>query len=212
MNNDYRNTKYCPCLSEVKTKKEIVKKAVLEAYPKAKDMHTYISKKDKPFKLKFVEAYNGKCAYCGVSTQIVPIDFLEVDHYIYRKAACFKSKKEAGYMDNLVLACYDCNREKRDYLIPKDSLETLHPDGSEITKCFIRDDDYYIKINPKIEGDNSVKSFYEKLKLGSPKHRIDYLLLNMMGLSEKYLDKPEIYSKLAEAITLLQAKRNLMIL
>lgn len=158
-----------------------------------------------------IEAYNGKCAYCGVSTEIIPWKMFEIDHLIPKEADRFgKSKANAGYIENLVLSCYDCNRSKSDLEFHDQELHKIHPDKTEIIEAFIRDDNYYIRISEKKNGDKTIKEFYEKVDLGNQLHRLDYLLLNMRGLCKKITDKHPAYGKLMEAIDLLQHKRNVM--
>lgn len=205
---DYRNTKYCPRLTNLADKKNEVKDAVLQVHPRAKDMHTYISNNNGPFKKDFIIAYNGKCAYCGVSTEIISWNMFEIDHFIHEKSACFgKSKANAGYIENLVLSCYNCNRSKSGLEIPNDELHKINPDGPEITEVFVRDDEYYIRISEKFKKDPTVNLFYEKICLGNQIHRIDYLLMNMRGLCKKITDEHPAYGKLMSAIDLLQQKR-----
>lgn len=211
MADDYRNSKYCPKLTDLTKKKNDVKDSVSSKHPRAQDMHTYISNNNEPFKQQFIEAYNGKCAYCGVSTEIIPWKMFEIDHLIPKEADRFgKSKANAGYIENLVLSCYDCNRAKSDLEFHDQDLHKIHPDKAEITEAFIRDDNYYIKISEKKNGDKTIKEFYEKLDLGNQLHRLDYLLFNMRGLCKEITDKHPAYGKLMEAIELLQHKRNVM--
>ena len=211
MADDYRNSKYCPKLTELAKKKSDVKESVSAKHPKARDMHTYISNNDELFKQQFIEAYNGKCAYCGVSTEIIPWKMFEIDHFIPKASARFNgSKANAGYIDNLILSCYDCNRAKKDLEFPDDELYKIHPDKNEIIEAFVRDDNYYIKISEKMNDDSTVKKFYEQVDLGNQLHRIDFLLMNMRGLCKKITDKHSAYGKLMEAVELLQHKRNIM--
>ncbi len=208
MDEDYRNTPYCPKLGDINSKKEEVRAAVLKDHKYAKDMHTYISDNDLPYKAKFVEAYNGKCAYCGASLDIISWKQFEVDHFIYKKSSRFGgSKANAGYIENLVLSCYDCNRNKSDLELPDADHEKIHPDGDGIYESFVRDEDYYIRVSKEKSDDESVKMFYNQLQLGSQLRRLDYLLMNMYGLRNKMTDKPEIYMKLNETIEVLKKKR-----
>lgn len=211
MADDYRNSKYCPMLTNLEKKKSDVKDSVSVKHPRARDMHTYISNNDEPFKQQFIEAYNGKCAYCGVSTEIIPWKMFEIDHLIPKEAARFgKSKANAGYIENLVLSCYDCNRSKSALEIPDAELHKIHPDKIGISKAFIRDDGYYIKISEEMQNDRVVKLFYERIDLGNQLHRIDYLLLNLRGLCKKITHIHPAYGRLMEAVDLLQHKRNTM--
>ena len=211
MAEDYRNTKYSPKLIRLSDKKKSIRDAILTEHSRAKDMHTYISRNDAPFKKKFIKAYNGKCAYCGVSINIIPRKMFEIDHFIPKESDRFcGSKANAGYIENLVLSCYDCNRAKGTFECPDEDIYKIHPDGTGITDSFVRDDDYYIRISEKMKNDDTVNRFYEQLELGNQLHRIDYLLMNMRGLSRKITDKHPAYEKLMSAIDLLQQKRNIM--
>lgn len=211
MVDDYRNTEYCPKFTQLSDKKNKVKKAVLKEHPRATDMHTYISDNKKTFKQQFVEAYNGKCAYCGVSVGVIPWKMFEIDHFIPKDSDRFKkSKAKSGYIENLVLSCYDCNRAKGDLELPDDDHHKINPDGLGIIESFIRDDKYYIRINKNMVNDDTVNEFYTKLKLDSQMHRVDYLLMSMRGLREKITDKHSAYAGLTKAIDLLQQKRNLI--
>jgi len=105
------------------------------------------------------------------------------------------TKANAGYIENLVLSCYDCNRAKSDLEFYDQDLHLhkIHPDEAEITEAFVRDDNYYIRISEEKNGDKTVKEFYEKVDLGNQLHRLDYLLLNMRGLCRKITDKHPAY-------------------
>ena len=66
------------------------------------------------------------------------------------------------------------------------------------------------EIEEEKKDDIIVKAFYEKLHLGSEIHRIDYLLMSMMGLQENIKDNLEACSQLGQAIKKLHTKRNIM--
>ena len=108
------------------------------------------------------------------------------------------------------MACHNCNHDKSSFEFPDEKYNDLYPDEEAIKKTFIRDDDYYIKVADEKETDIIVKAFYEKLHLGSEIHRIDYLLMSMMGLQENIKDNPEACSQLGQAIKKLHTKRNIM--
>ena len=207
MNNDYRNTQYCPKLSDLKEKKEKVKEAVLQVHPHAKDMHKYISNNRSCFKQQFIEAYNGKCPYCGVALAIIGWKQFEVDHFIPQNSSRFSSKAQAGSIENLVLACYDCNRSKSSLELSDEDRYKVNPDGPDICRSFVRDEDYYIRIGEDFSTDDAVKQFYMQLGLDRQIHRLDYLLMSMLGLREKLKGKPSVYMHLTEAIELLKQKR-----
>ncbi len=92
MQNDFRNTKYCPALCEITAKKEAVDGMVKKDHPKARDMHHYISKNGLPYKAEFMKAYNSKCAYCGASTQVLPMRMFEIDHFFTKNLLDFIQK------------------------------------------------------------------------------------------------------------------------
>ena len=211
MAEDYRNTKYCPVLCDLAHKKKEVEIAVRKAHPRATDMHAYIAKKDLPYKKEFGKAYNWKCAYCGVSVEIIPMELFEIDHFVPKEATQFDgSKAKAGHIENLVFACSNCNRAKDDFECPAEDLHKINPDSVEILHSFMRDGMYYIRIRDDRRTDKTVRDFYEKVKFASQLHRIDYLLMNMLGLCS-FLDKNgHSCESLRKAIELLRKRRNLM--
>lgn len=207
---DYRRTKYCPVLVDVKEKKEKVEALVKAEHPYAQDMHTYISNNSEKFKLEFLKVYNGKCAYCGVSVDLIKKNDFEIDHFLYEKAPKFKTKKDAGYIENLVLACYDCNHNKSSFWIEESYFDKLYPDGEEIQNIFIRDEQYCICINELYTDDPYINDFYNKVRLGSELHRLDYLLMNIIGLQKQCQENTELYSRLGKIKDTIIEKRNIM--
>ena len=182
---------------------------VLAAHPRAKDMHTYISDRDGPFKLPFVQAYNCKCAYCGVSMQIIQLSDFHVDHFVYEKSKRFNGKKaSAGFIDNLIASCSTCNVNKGSLEFPDSKHRYLNPDLDSYVGTFYRNDMYYICVSEKFIDDADVQAFYSKLKLNSEVHRLDYLLMSMQGLSDKMDKDSPAYGTMMKSIELLHAKRN----
>ena len=210
MVDDYRNTAYCPQFSNIEDNKKKLVEKIKKSHHHAKDMHSIIYPNDSEYKDDFMNIYNYKCAYCGVSIEVISRTDFEIDHYIYEKSKRFVSKSDAGYIGNLVLACHNCNHDKSSFEFPDEKYNDLYPDEEEIKNTFVRDDDYYIKIADEKKDDTIVKAFYEKLHFGSEIHRIDYLLMSMMGLQEIIKDNLEACSQLGQAIKKLQTKRNIM--
>ena len=208
MTEDYRDTEYCPGFENVKQCKREFMELFRTDHPRAKDVHRYVSNNDDIYKSHFMKVYNGKCAYCGASIKIIPKSMLEIDHFIPHTAACFNTKADAGYIENLVLSCHTCNHNKSDFQIPIELQEVTHPDNEGIKSLFFRDELYYIRVADGAP--EETMDFYYKLKLDRPSCRVDYLLLNMIGLYEKVADKPDIHEKLGQAIELLREKRNSM--
>ena len=192
---DYRRTKYCPELIDVPQKKKEVERLVEIEHPNAKDMHSYISDNSQKFKLEFIKAYNGKCAYCGASTDLIKKTEFEIDHFLYEKAP---------------ISCHDCNHNKNSFWIEKEEMDTLNPDGEKIKNVFIRDDKYYIRINYEFKENTTIEEFYNKLCLGSELHRLDYLIMNIIGLQRSCEDNSDLYVGLGKILDTIREKRNIM--
>lgn len=207
---DYRRTKYCIPLEGIEERKKEVKQSVLKDHPRAKDMHTYVSDNSTKYKHEFMQAYHFKCAYCGVSIDLIPKATFEIDHFVNQKSERFTSKKDAGTIDNLVLACRDCNHSKNAFEVTEENEDDLNPDKENIVANFSRDDMFYIVPSESGKTKPSITGFYEKLHLGSEIHRIDYLVMSMIGLQKALKDKGTEYVELSNAINILKSKRNLM--
>lgn len=205
--NDYRNTEYCPMLDNVKNKKKLLEEKIRLAHPRQKIMYNKVHNRNTKFNEEFCSIYNCKCAYCGVSMNILPATLFEVDHFVAE--SLFDDKEEAGKVDNLVLSCYQCNRNKREFEIKGEYIEKLNTDNGKIATIFFRDDKYYIKIKDDYKEDKIVKGFYNQLQLVRQTRRLDYLLINMHGLHKK-LEGTVQGGRLAEAILIMQRKRNNM--
>lgn len=210
MVDDYRNTRYCPELGDIKEKKKTIVEVVKAEHPGAEDMHTYISRNDEKYKPLFMKLYNWKCAYCGVSIDLIPKVLFEVDHFLYKKSLRFKSKKYAGYIDNLVLACHDCNHSKNSFDIVDGDYNSLYPDGEEIINTFYRDEKYYIKMSEVARRNCNIELFYEELKLGAEIHRLDYLLMNLIGFQREHEENVELYRTIGKTIDILRRRRNMI--
>ena len=207
MNDDYRLTEYDVPNINLKEKKKAVELLVKTDHPRARDMHAYISQRGKSYRKEFIKAYQGKCAYCGVSTFVISSELFEVDHFRYEKG--FPTKADAGFMDNLVLACHSCNHAKRDFVFSHDNENLLHPDNTEIKSVFCRDDDYYIQIQDEYAHNTEIEDFYTKLDLGGEIHRLDYLLMSMHALCDKIGTEHKATPGLEKALNLLRTKRNI---
>lgn len=207
---DYRRTEYCKPIDGIQERKNKVKQTVLRDHPRAKDLHRYVSNKGEKYKREFMDAYNYKCAYCGVSIELIPNTSFEIDHFVSLKSSRFFTKKDAGTIENLVLACHDCNHSKNNFDITEENEDDLNPDKKQILSNFCRDSMYYITPTESGKRKQSVLSFYGKLHLGSEIHRIDYLVMSMIGLQKTFKNKGKECIELANAISILKSKRNLM--
>jgi HNH endonuclease. len=210
MINDYRNSKYCPDLGNVQERKGKIADLIKRDHPYASDMHTYLSKNDDIYKKKFLEAYNYKCAYCGISSTLIPKNSFEIDHFIYKMSPKFSSKKKAGTMENLVLSCHECNHKKNAFLVSDEAYSKLHPDKAYMGKTFCRDGLFYIKVSEKEINNQEIVKFYEQLQLGSEVHRLDYLLLSMIGLQKIHKNNVKFYAEMGKIVDMLRQKRNVL--
>lgn len=203
--NDYRNTEYCPILENVDNKKKVLDGKIRTAHPKQRIMYNKVHDRNTTFNKEFCDIYNCKCAYCGVSMDILPATLFEVDHFIAE--SLFDDKEKAGEVKNLVLACYQCNRNKKNFKITGEYIDKLNTDGGKIADIFFRDDKYYIRIKDEYIEDKTINDFYNQLQLVHQTRRLDFLLINMQGLHKK-LEGTIQGRKLAEAILTIQKKRN----
>lgn len=208
MVSDYRATKYCHPIVKLKEKKQSVADNIKKDHPKVKDMHTYIRANNKAYKQAFMKAYNFKCSYCGASIELIPKEMFEIDHFICEKS--FSTKAAAGHIENLVLSCHSCNHRKSGFEFPEAERDMLHPDNGEIMQIFERNDQYYIIIADESSCNETINRFYKLLGLDGEIRRLDFLLMNMIGLQRKVKDNDEIYSALGKAIDILRVKRNMM--
>lgn len=203
--NDYRNTDYCPRLENVEDRKKVLEREIRKNHPRLQIMYNKIHSRGTIFNQKFCNIYNCKCAYCGVSMDLLPAMLFEIDHFVAE--SYFDDKTEAGKVENLVLACYQCNRNKKKFEIKGEYTEILNTDNGKIADVFYRDEKYYIRIKDEYAGDEIIKSFYDQLKLVQQSRRLDYLWLNMQGLQKQLAGTAE-GEKLLNAMEILRRKRN----
>ncbi|TXK83554.1 HNH endonuclease [Paenibacillus sp. N3.4] len=206
MGNDYRNTTYCSILQELNLKKKTLNDEICKNHTRLKIVYNKVKDTDNSYKGKFMAIYNYKCSYCGNSIDNLSSTLFEVDHYICESS--FESNEKAGRMENLVLACYDCNRAKSSFLIKEEYNNLLNPDLEYIKNVLCRDDLYYIQISEDYKDDEFIKQFYDKMKLEYQSRRLDFLLMNINGLCKKNDGKPQV-EKLNIVLRKLQHKRNL---
>lgn len=205
---DYRNTKYSLPFANIYQKKKDLEKQIKTDHPKARNMYRFVSNRSYVYKTNFIEIYNFKCGYCGISIDLIPSSSFQVDHFINKESKRFKDKCVANNMDNLVCACNICNLNKRDFEIPLELEKILLPDSDEITNVFYRDELFNICISEKYKDNEYVVAFYKKLKLNSEIHRLNYLLMSMTGLNDKLKKKGKRCISLSNAIDILKRKRN----
>lgn len=201
MISDFRNTRYCHKLENIGQKKKALSQEIKKKRPTVNNYYNFLNRENS-YKRKFIEIYNGKCVYCGVSLKVVPLELFEIDHFI----PCSKKKKDAGIIKNLVLSCRTCNHNKLNFLVEKEYNSPLFPDNCVLQNLFYRDEFFYIRVK---QGQTpEVNSFYFKLKLGRETARIDYLLMYMIGFAENLPDGKD-RCELYHLIEKIREKRNI---
>lgn len=206
---DYRNTPYKKYihLQNICEKKRKLLSEVKKTNPNKKNLYDLFSNKENIYNKKFMNIYDFKCCYCGVSIKIIDKCLFEIDHFIPKTSKLFNTAKyKAGNINNLILSCRSCNRRKAKFEF-KSKRKPFHPDKN-INVFFKRDKDYSIIIEDKYKNDKHIKEFYNKLKLNFQIHRLDYLIMCMKDFCKEMKDeKIELY--LNKIINILLEKRDL---
>ncbi|MEW4353815.1 HNH endonuclease [Streptococcus pneumoniae] len=206
MKDDYRNTRYCVSNNNIVSDKNALENKIKSEHRRAKIIYNQINKKDSEYNKIFRNIYNNKCAYCGITTDVISSELFEIDHFVC-EASFNGDSINAGKINNLVLACKKCNRAKKDFIWDKGYSSKFNTDDKSITKLFYRDKDYYIRIEKKFTTDTTICNFHRKLKLYEEIRRLDFLLMNMHGFYNKYFTNINS-DKISKCIVLLQQKRN----
>ena len=196
---DYRRTIYEGDTPNYFERKKSFERQLFSEHPKVLNHYNVIRNNDGSYKRPFLKAYDNKCAYCGVSINILNIRSFQIDHITPKSI----SKNNINHISNLVPACEKCNNGKLNF----EMNDQLNPDD-RIVECFERADDYSIIITEQFADDKIVKEFYYKIRLNEQLKRLDYLLLNIHGMKDRHKKDRELYINLTIAIEILQKKRN----
>ena len=65
-------------------------------------------------------------------------------------------------------------------------------------------------MNDEFVHNEDVNKFYNQLQLGSELHRLDYLLMNIIGMKRAHMDDKNLYSGLGKIEDILRRKSNIM--
>ena len=212
---DYRLTRYCDDYHDINERKQKLEALIKRECPHTRIIYNKIRDRGLYYIREFMQIYNFRCAYCGVSNRVLTnVHLFEVDHFICESSFSGSSKGvDSGCISNLVLSCKCCNRDKSNFTWPIEYNKLLHPDAGNLKHLFVRDNGYYIRIAKTYEDDNVILGFYRQLKLGSQKRRLDYLLIEMIGLKEHLVEKNPNSGRLdllVSCIDLLLRRRNAM--
>lgn len=208
-NSDYRLSRF----SDIQRKNILAKKRKLSkeiaSVSSTENQYEFIKRNREYYFKELLHIYDCRCCYCGAPLWIVQADCIEIDHLI-PKSSKDESKKKLNDVTNLAISCISCNRGKAD--LPASVLEKVNPDTYAITRVLARDVNYSIVIRRRFKNDDAIVSFYERLKLGYQRHRLDYVIVTLNDictLLKKYDSKfKETISKLHSIESLLLLKRN----
>ena len=135
-------------------------------------------------KREYLDLYGGRCAYCGVSVGLSPInDSFQIDHIVP------KNKKVNNDLSNLAFSCRKCNKAKKEKDIVHD--EKIHPDSDIIGSVFIRQKDYSIRISSEYSNNEVACNYYSVLRLGDVLQSLDFVLSVMHDMIELNMVKDE---------------------
>jgi len=174
---DYRINGTADTFRNIAEQKKVLAAAIQKKHPKTKQVYGKIRDKNLAFNGTFRQIYLKRCAYCGISTEVIDRNQFEVDHFVPQ--AQDKTKVDVHAITNLVSSCRECNRKKSDFRIDNQYIELLHPDKQNIRQVFARTETFQIKINEQYLSDDLICKFYEQLQLGSFARQIDFLIMEM---------------------------------
>ena len=179
LSNDYRICCIQNSFCNILDKKDFLKKEIKSDHPKVRNFYNHIKIRQNKYFKSFIDIYNRRCAYCGVTTDIQPLQLFEIDHFICKNPSeNYKEDKQSiNDIYNLVLCCRYCNKSKSNFYIMERERLLLNPDNSNITKVFYRSEDFYIKIQDEFSANKNILEFYNKLNLGGEFKRLDYILM-----------------------------------
>lgn len=190
----------------IKVNKKKYKAEFKNKYKQAKNHYRYVSKSAERDYFGEV-VYNCKCAYCGVDKTIQGASNYEIDHFLNK--ANHKFVKNINEVDNLIYACSECNQNKRAFIIPVDYDKILNPDYEIYGRVFERDSNGRIIISGKYKNDKIVIAFYDKLKFGDERRRIDFALMKLGKFLTKKREENEGGSLSADYMNVLLQYNNM---
>ncbi|WP_158700710.1 HNH endonuclease [Bacillus paralicheniformis] len=206
---DYRNTSYKNDDFTLGNKKLVFMKKFKTDHPKVRNIYNTLKNRTNKYNSEFRRIYYNKCAYCGISTQVIDSSRFEVDHVIplsTLKINLDYSRDKINGIENLVNSCQMCNRGKRDFYCDEENLKILHPDYNCLPQIFYRKKDYSIDINEDYGKNSVIIEFYRKLKFDNQLRRLDYLLMEMKDFCDIH-EGEAIINDIQKLIFKIESKR-----
>lgn len=205
---DYRYPSAKPTMPKIRFLKEKLKHELHHCSHEISSSKDKIGKNGSPVFIEFSQIYDTKCVYCGAPIGLFSIGDFEIDHFLPKssfspnhKTINGKRKVKADRLSNLVLACKNCNQHKLALRITDSAIKLLNPDSLHLSKIFIRDGDYSIKISQAYGQNEDVKEFYYQLQLYRQEYRLDFVLMRIDMYLHKY-DYPSLYKIKDKLLTL----------
>lgn len=206
---DYRNTSFNYYDFSIGNKKIEFKRKFIKDHPRVRNMYLTIKNRENRYNIEFRKIYHEKCAYCGISTQVIDSSRFEVDHVIpvsILKQNFGYKYEEINGLDNLVNSCQMCNRGKTNFYCKESEFKLFHPDNNNLPIIFERTEDYSIEISSGYENNILIKEFYTKLKFDSQLRRLDYLLMEMKDFCDMH-EGETIINDIQRLIYKIESKR-----
>ena len=92
---DYRLTRYCDNYHNISERKQNLEDSIRKDYPLTRIFYNKIKNRRLDYISEFMQIYNSRCAYCGVSNLVLTnVHLFEVDHFICESSFSGSSAKE----------------------------------------------------------------------------------------------------------------------
>lgn len=184
---DYRLTQYEDFdFLTLKSSKEYISNMIdkrVQTESKVGQHYEKINSKNGGYYKLFENAYNSKCAYCGIDTSINPTTLFEIDHFINKTQNVLPNGHSVNSVENLIFSCRRCNQAKDDFNT-LNLCDILHPDHDLIANVFIRTATYGISVKEEYKENSEIVNFYKKLHLDSNFKKLDFLLMNLKAMKK----------------------------
>jgi len=157
---DYRLTRYCDDYHDINERKQKLEALIKRECPHTRIIYNKIRDRGLYYIREFMQIYNSRCAYCGVSNRVLTnVHLFEVDHFICESSFSGSSKGvDSGCISNLVLSCKCCNRDKSNFTWPIEYNKFIKP----LINCQRKEIEAYCQkqqLNPRIDSTNKENTY-----------------------------------------------------